>query len=280
MADDRATYDFAGIGHRIRRAREELQLLRPKLDAFIEQQRDRIVHRQESNRQVWAVEGDDFFAPIECAIQIGEVLYNLRSALDHTVWQLVIANGQTPDRANAYPICRDEAVFNRIKRRTLRGVSAEAQAVISRYQPWRPPTHGLGLWLLHIMSNHDRHRHLLIAAGYSAGPIIREQIDAESGAMVTVSTVPMNEGEELLSIDDPKASFRPEFRLRAHFVDPAVDWESVRDEVLSGERRAEIAAIEKYGPIMRSVILALYSCIDSVDHITSALSPGLGSSAS
>ena len=27
----------------------------------------------------------------------GEVAYNLRSGLDHLVWQLVLANGETPD---------------------------------------------------------------------------------------------------------------------------------------------------------------------------------------
>ncbi len=214
MSYDRAAYDSTGIRRRIRRAREQLRLLHPELTRFAEKQRERIVHHVESTRQIWLVEGDNEFVPIDYAIHIGDVLYNLRSALDHTVWQLVIANGQEPDRGNAYPICRDQAAFDIAKGRALKGVSFEAQEAILQYQPWRPSQHGLDLWLLHIMSIHDRHRHLLMAAGYSGGPMIGDVSSLKPDSMVTVSTWLLNKGELLLAVDDPSADIQDNVQFR------------------------------------------------------------------
>lgn len=42
--------------------------------------------------------------PLTFSAIIGDVLYDLRSALDHLAWQLVIANGGTPNRDTAFPI--------------------------------------------------------------------------------------------------------------------------------------------------------------------------------
>ena len=97
-------------------------------------------------------------------------------------------------------------------------------------------------------------------------------------SMVTVSTWLLNKGELLLAVDDPSADIQDnvQFRLEAHFVDPEAN-ESVRDEVFSTKRSEQIAAIERYGPTMRSARKTLYSCVDAVDSVTSHLIPDLGS---
>src|SRR5438309_55151 len=41
---------------------------------------------------------------VRLGVIVGDVLHNLRSALDHLVWQLVEANGGTPDGSTALPI--------------------------------------------------------------------------------------------------------------------------------------------------------------------------------
>ena len=41
--------------------------------------------------------------PVDLSLVIGDAVHNLRSALDHLAWQLVLANGQTPTTQTAYP---------------------------------------------------------------------------------------------------------------------------------------------------------------------------------
>ena len=43
-------------------------------------------------------------ADLEWSIRIGEVLHQLRSALDHLAWQLVLLDGARPSRQTQFPI--------------------------------------------------------------------------------------------------------------------------------------------------------------------------------
>jgi hypothetical protein len=91
----------------------------------------------------------------------GDVVHNLRSALDHVAWQLVIVNGGTPvepapgRRATQFPILREPPKCLEV----AGGVGAAALEVIREAQPyacsdWRG---GLLAALQHI-SNTDKHR--------------------------------------------------------------------------------------------------------------------------
>ncbi len=42
--------------------------------------------------------------PTEWSLIAGDFVQNVRAALDHLVWQLVLANGETPTPGNAFPI--------------------------------------------------------------------------------------------------------------------------------------------------------------------------------
>src|SRR6267378_798859 len=42
--------------------------------------------------------------PPRLSVILGDCLHNLRSALDHIAWQLVLANGEKPGRDTAFPI--------------------------------------------------------------------------------------------------------------------------------------------------------------------------------
>ena len=61
---------------------------------------------------------------------LGEILYDLRSSLDHLVWQLVLANGQTPGRHNEFLITTDHQSWQQTKGRALKGVSKRHEAMI------------------------------------------------------------------------------------------------------------------------------------------------------
>jgi len=113
-------------------------------------------------------------------ILFGDALHNLRSALDHLVWQLVLLNGKTPSGANQFPICDTGATYwsagwkdGKKTRSTrewrLEGVSDAHKALIDEMQPYRtriPPGAVHVLSTLRDLSNHDKHRlvHLTVFA--------------------------------------------------------------------------------------------------------------------
>jgi len=98
----------------------------------------------------------------------GDFCYNVRSALDHLVWQLVIANPpHAPNRNNAFPICSSQANFNDAKRRhRLDGVSAEAITLIDSFQPY--PGRKQALLTLSTIHDTDKHQTLNIVTAVAS----------------------------------------------------------------------------------------------------------------
>jgi hypothetical protein len=99
---------------------------------------------------------------------IGDVVHNLRSALDHLAWQLVEASGGTPrDRPGepqtAFPI-RTEAPRNGLR---IHGdVAPPALKVVETLQPYNvlPESPAdADLWHLHRLDIIDKHHGLLLA---------------------------------------------------------------------------------------------------------------------
>ena len=67
------------------------------MDRFCEDMQKAIAHevRKDADEQIWVFRGATPNTSIEWSIRLGEILYNLRSALDHLVWQLVLTNEQS-----------------------------------------------------------------------------------------------------------------------------------------------------------------------------------------
>jgi hypothetical protein len=104
---------------------------------------------------------------------IGEMVHDVRSALDQLVWQLVLLNGAVPGRHNKFPICADKPAKgfeqmrrewtdrgDRLRRGELLGVSDQAFTVIERCQPYHGGNRLLLRWL-HKVWNTDKHQHLI-----------------------------------------------------------------------------------------------------------------------
>src|SRR5438093_13645641 len=67
---------------------------------------------------------------------IGDCLHNLRSPLDHLVYQLVKLNGRRPTKANQFPICSSSDGFQRhLRRDSLCGVHPKDKGLIEMLQP-------------------------------------------------------------------------------------------------------------------------------------------------
>jgi len=89
---------------------------------------------------------------------VGDVVHNLRSALDVAAWQLAIDHDEAKARDNQmriqFPLTRNPAKFK--KHKALPFFSEDARRVLERLQPYQPSHEALG-WLRDL-SNADKHR--------------------------------------------------------------------------------------------------------------------------
>jgi hypothetical protein len=106
--------------------------------------------------------------PLKIGIIVGEIVYNLRSALDYLIYELACTDSKKIVEGTQFPIEDTEKVFNtRIgeigdKRKNgvyLRGVSDSHVTAIKQLQPFSGCQ-----WTktLRDISNPDKHRHLTI----------------------------------------------------------------------------------------------------------------------
>jgi hypothetical protein len=134
------------------------------------------------------------------SVIIGDFLYNVRSALDHLVWQLILANGAVPkERKNAFPISKTIERFREqldsFKR--LKGVSPQGVALIDGLQPYRsgePLCNLHPLWILSELAEIDKHRTLNLTTA------IADTVDfhAPWGVHVNVVCAGMEDGATVL----------------------------------------------------------------------------------
>jgi hypothetical protein len=94
----------------------------------------------------------------------GDVLQNLRSALDHLLWQLVEVAGNTPGSVNAFPICESLSEYQSPRTdRKVQGIAQVAKKAIDATKPYRGGDDTL--WKLHRLNNVDKHRLLITVGG-------------------------------------------------------------------------------------------------------------------
>ncbi len=109
----------------------------------------------------WVVEEVADTDAFRWGLFVGDLVHNLRSAVDHVAFAL--ADRDSPnrgeDRATQFVIARDASEFNN-SRWHLKHLSRAHQDMVEREQPYQPPnspdSHPLGL--LERLSNVDKHR--------------------------------------------------------------------------------------------------------------------------
>ncbi len=81
--------------------------------------------------------------PRKICISIGEIIYNLRAALDHLVWALAIRNGQRVTSRVGFPICDSIEQFKLVSQSgILKGVPRKFYPIIASAQPYLAPDPG------------------------------------------------------------------------------------------------------------------------------------------
>jgi hypothetical protein len=99
------------------------------------------------------------------ALLTGDILHNLRGALDHLAYQLFIIGTKGAQGVGAhiyFPICKDLQTYEGQKGGKTKGIKADALAAIDALKPYKGGNDAL--WLLHSLNTIDKHR-LLMTAG-------------------------------------------------------------------------------------------------------------------
>lgn len=133
---------------------------------------------------------------------VGDCVHNLRTSLDHLVWQLVLLNGGTPTTSNMFPICDTHGAWvGQLKRDRLCGVSLRAKTLIEGLQPYVSATNA-PLWVLSELENIDKHRTLLSASAMLIGQRVTfVEPDGRVGIEATVAGGLERDGAHLLGFD-------------------------------------------------------------------------------
>lgn len=114
-----------------------------------------------AEKSLLRVRGEMPMPPMRLFTLVGECLHNLRSALDHLAWQLVLENGGQPTLKTTYPVLRRTP---KAPLAVAGGVSDAAIAVIEESQPyqWASEWQHHPLYMLHDLARKDRHRHVAL----------------------------------------------------------------------------------------------------------------------
>lgn len=126
--------------------------------------------------------------PFETATIAADVLQNLRSALDHIAFQLVLdANGPAAAEWRVhYPVTKSPADYKTTRQSQIKGVGQAVIDAIDATEPY-PGGKGHALWQLSTLNNADKHRLLVATGSFYAGvnisPIIRDALNAVGAEM-------------------------------------------------------------------------------------------------
>lgn len=159
---------------KLERAKHHLETLHAEVKAFLNTNPGLIVPEfDEGSRRITmtfvASEPPEALGPV-----IGDVLFNLRSTLDHLAYQLTPKDLGIDPRTISFPIYDSREEFAAIRKDgepaprsglfKIRGLPAGAQEVVERLQPYHGGSpRDQPLWLLNELCNIDKHRAVHVA---------------------------------------------------------------------------------------------------------------------
>jgi hypothetical protein len=148
---------------KVERAKQHLRDLEVERNSFMNNSPYRIERENDSQTgyNIYRV-FDIHIPPIEIGLIAGDIIHNLRSALDHLAYQLVLVGGGTPNRQTAFPIWELSTEYHAQRHRRVQGMSQNAIDAIDAAEPYQGGK-GAGLWVLHYMDIADKHHALLTA---------------------------------------------------------------------------------------------------------------------
>lgn len=259
------TASLAGVDKKIQRAMFQVNQLDRQLAAFTNHEPFTVRVDKEPVEggyvgRLVALQNPSVGEPdVSLVLLAGEILYQLRSSLDHLVHQLVILSGNEAklrdSRKHQFPIFETQAGYKERSAGMIAGVSDEIAGMIERQQPYVHRPDGPrddALWILQDLNNTDKHR--LIPVAVVGIDVVEATGNARSGKLFTVQS--------------------PDIVLEHEKVFFSFTW-NVPDDRIDARVTCAVAfqqAMSPYGVTLGMDGL-LYSIISRVNHVVEAFRP-------
>jgi hypothetical protein len=185
--------------HRILRAEIHGDAAAKAWNAFIDKDPFGVEAHVDEDGSGWILVRTTEPPPNSIALEIGELLYQLRSALDACVYETSCLNSghrPPPDESRLeFPICDTPQSF-KISRHKTRQLTTEQQKLIEAFQPYNAPglesadvpyNFNRGLGMLNDWARKDRHRGLHVVAFWASE--VRPVLELPSGTHLDQITV-------------------------------------------------------------------------------------------
>jgi hypothetical protein len=158
------TNRLTGPHIKVERAKEHARQLQSEIEAFLARKPYQLIVESDpdSGDNIYRVKVSEQ-PPARWGTIIGDVVHNLRTALDYLAYLLVVANGHTPGKDTYFPICNSKETFEAVGlKRMIKDASPEAKRRIASLRPYREGNKTL--WVIHELDISDKH-HLLVTVG-------------------------------------------------------------------------------------------------------------------
>jgi len=166
---------FEGARTKIDRAREQTQTLQAEFQTFIDSKPYAVpqILDEKTRRKTATYKITESF-PLRWSAMIGEILHDLRSALDNTIYEMTCIEQGGPLKQTEFPVFDDESEYDRMTKKgdpapgsgvfKIRGINNRAKALFRLLQPFEfkktypSPNDQHILGLLHELNIVDKHR--------------------------------------------------------------------------------------------------------------------------
>ena len=180
-----------GVREKIKRAKKHVDELELLVEEFKRDNSKRVAFKYdpEIGKHVAQVEVPSP-PPLAWSVIIGDIMHNLRSALEHLAWQLELAAGRIPDRGTEFPIYWDATKFqDAVKRGVPNRFPNDAWRVIEQLQPCRNgdryPFHAL--YRLHELNRRDKHQLLTLTSTFLPFPTLTATEEHPDGTVSVIA---------------------------------------------------------------------------------------------
>lgn len=188
--------------------------------------------------------------PPRTSALVGDILNNLRSALDYVVWQLA----ESPSLKNQFPIFSTPKGFEGKCKRYLHSVPAEHWAAFEAYQPYPGRDANAELGRLATLNDADKHRLLLPGIPITSTLKGRFTVGGEVES-ITVSGrewIPFEDGAEVyrIKINGPRGNVQ--VKAEAPYSVVFVDSVSGKGAMIQDLRNMRIVVsnvVESFAPL-------------------------------
>src|SRR5215217_1723251 len=135
--------------------------------------------------------------PDKLGLIAGDVIHNLRSALDHLAYQLVLVNGREPTIRTGYPIFKTAKSYETDKAGKVKGMSDAAIHAIDATEPYGGGTDEL--YRLHTLDITDKHHGLIVTLFNISGVGLMLQRGYRPRFKLYNIRTPLKEGDIILT---------------------------------------------------------------------------------